>query len=247
MDYGVSLYDLIHGKYAALVIRGFCNEDYCRTISKRIFDISVYDYGTGVVKKVGIFLMAYVTRKDDYFSNAISAEEQFQKIFYDVEHPRSRICHVPTHFIPARKVMVAEDDGHRYSAGIIRVHESGDLAPLHKDNAAADAIGFSVAHFKHQLSCVLCIQHAENGGELVIYDRLWKLADEKFRDVGFGYSRKVIADNVRRAAVRAKTGDLLIINPKNFHEILPVSGRVPRITFGLFVGLNDDGTAVVWS
>jgi hypothetical protein len=242
------LHDIAYGKYPALLVKDFYEEHSCRRIANKITNISTFDYGTGIVKKVGIFLLPYVSKKHDYFDDAKDAEESFETLFENVTDPRRRVHELIGRLLPAKKVSVAEDDGRKYSAGIIRVHEAGDSAPLHRDNATFDANGFNVACFQHQLSGVLYIQQSESGGELVIYNRLWVPSDERFREVGFGYSKQVINDNAESIIIRADVGDLVIINPKYFHEVLPVTGKRARITFGMFIAFNDrEPDVVTWS
>lgn len=242
------LYDLAYGKYSALLIRNFYDKDYCRMIANRITDISSFNYGTGIIKKVGIFLMAYVNKKSDYFREIVNVEKTFRMIFDRIEDPRNRICELIANLMPEKRVTIAEDKGQRYSSAIIRIHETGDSGPLHRDNAMADAGGFNIARFPHQLSCVLYIQQSESGGELVIYKRLWKPSDERFRDIGFGYSNKVLDYKTESVIIRAAPGDLLIINPKFFHEILPVTGKMRRITLGMFMAFGDSESYVAtWS
>ncbi|MFQ5940366.1 MAG: hypothetical protein ACE5KA_01530 [Nitrososphaerales archaeon] len=244
----ITIHDIVHGKYPVLLFRNFYDRDFCRTIAERITNFSSLDYGSTVIKQLGIFLMAYVNKKDDYFRDATSVEKSFRMLFENVEDPRKRIHEMITNLMGAHKVSVAEDNGRNYSAGVVRIHETGDFAPLHRDNVMIDACGFSVALLQHQLSLVLYIQQSECGGELVLYDRMWKLPDERFREIGFGYSKQLIHDNTNRVVIKAGVGDLIIINPRYFHEILKVNGKTSRITFGMFMAFNDNESSVVtWS
>lgn len=242
----ISLYDIAYGRYPILLVKNFYDVDSCKTITSKINDISTFDYGTGIVKKVGVFLTAYVNNKDEYFSEAEKTDKRFQILFGN-EDLRNRICEFIGNLMQTKNVKVAQDNGRKYSAGIIRIHETNDYAPIHRDNAMSDAAGFSVANFQYQLSCILYLQQSESGGELVIYNKFWKPTDERFRKIGFGYSKEVIPDHTQSIVVKAETGDLAIINPKYFHEILPVSGKTSRITLGMFMAFNDGTDVVVWS
>lgn len=241
------LHQISDGFRPALVIKNFYDTNSCKIIVDRIKDISYYDYGTGEIKKIGVFLMAYLTRKYDYFTDAKNSEVTFKTMFDKLEDPRKKIQKLISKFFPSRNVSTAHENGNQYSNGIIRIHENGDNAPLHRDNANFEAPEFYVANFGHQLSCILYLQHSESGGELAVYRELWKREDERFREIGFGYSKEVISGNIEHILVKPKVGDLIITNPLYYHKILPVTGKLRRVTLSMFMAFDNCQNVVTWS
>ncbi len=235
---------LIDDRCPALVFRKFCDKTTCKTIANRISDFSCEDYGSGEVKKVGVFLTAFPTKKRQYFIDAKKAEKTLTHILGHSD-PRKKIHELLSKLF-AKKVDIAKEGRKRYASAIIRIHENGDPAPLHRDNVNFEAKGFSVIDCKHQLSCVLHIQEPERGGELVIYKRLWRESDEKFRSGGFGYSSNVIQNDTQMAVIKPETGNLVIINPNHFHQIQTIRGRSGRIILGMFAGIKNQ-KIVTWS
>jgi hypothetical protein len=143
-----------------------------------------------------------------------------------------------------------EADGRRYADSIIRVHGDGVANPLHNDNIMRDAsrTGLKLAGLKHQLSCVVCVQECDRGGELVTYRKRWAPDDEVFKvKDGLGYDDRVIV-GVERDVFRPRQGDVYLINPTSYHEIKQVGGK-DRVTLSFFIGFYDDNLeeAVLWS
>lgn len=242
------LNDIINGKYSALIIRNFYDKKSCNTITNRIKKFSYFDYGDGIIKKIGVFLLAYINKKSDYFIDAEKVRPTLRQIFYNLDDPRKKIHRLISNMFPTKIVTAAEEDGKKYSCGIIRLHEKGDRGPLHRDNVSFEARDFYVSSFEHQLSCILYLNQSEKGGELLIYRQSWKKNDEKYREIGFGYSNKVISKCKESSLIKANSGDLVIFNPRHYHEILPIAGKSKRITLSLFLAFSKMSNKVVtWS
>lgn len=239
---------IIDGRSPALIIRNFYDSDACEIISNRIKDFFYSDQRAGFIKKIGTFLLGYINQKSDYFSEAEKARQTLRKIFAGMEDPRKKIHYLASLLFPSKEITVATEGDKKYACGIIRLHENGDFAPIHRDNVRFEARNFDVAKFSIQLSTVLYLQQTEKGGELVLHKQSWKKSDEKFRNIGFGYSRDVIANCKQFVKIKPNQGDLVIINPIFYHEILTVLGKTRRITLGLFMAFSRIGSRVVtWS
>jgi hypothetical protein len=97
------------------------------------------------------------------------------------------------------------------------------------------------------LSCVVCVQGCEAGGELSIYRKPWEATDEIHKvPSGLGYDLAVV-DGRPVHEFRPKTGDVYLLNPTNYHAVKKVTGA-DRITLGFFFGFFDDklDDAVSW-
>lgn len=90
-------------------------------------------------------------------------------------------------------------------------------------------------------NCHLSVPEA--GGEMVVYRRRWRPADEHARD-GYGYDPGLVADEPR-AEIRAARGDAVLFDPRNYHLVRPATGR--RVTLSFFLGVLADGALVAWS
>ncbi len=240
-----TLEKIITGDSPALIIRNFYNNDSCKTISKRI-ETQAFE-NNQKMKKIGVSLVSLISRKAEYFTQADALRKTVRQIFSGLEDPRKKIHKTLEVFFPEKQVTNAVENEKKYACGVIRLHELGDFAPIHRDNASFEAKNFNVSKFPIQLSTVLYIQQSQKGGELVLHKKSWKKSDEKFRNIDFGYSKDVISDCNQSVKIKPNQGDLVIINPIYYHEILPVRAN-RRITLGLFLAFSKHGEKVVtWS
>jgi hypothetical protein len=205
-------------------------------------------YVNGALTTVGPYLNKYLDRPDDYFTEAERAEALFRRAGFDLaDRVRTALAKA---FALRTMEPATEPDGRRYGPAVLRVHADGVSNPLHNDNIMRDAAdtGLSLAGLAAQLSCVVCVQECDTGGELMIYDRPWRPEDERHKvDRGLGYDHMVVAD-ARRLIFRPRSHDVYLINPTHYHEIERVGGA-SRITLGFFIGFHDTRPptdAVVW-
>ena len=241
-----TIFDAISlGDIPALVLRNFYSKEDCEKLASQTSNFSKHMHGETYLKKIGVFLSAYQNEKEDYFSHAKLANDVLNKTFTE-KNPVHDI-HNKIKEISNFEISTATEDGATYSQGIIRLWETGDFGPLHRDNANFEVPNYQISKYENQLSCVLYLQEPELGGELVIYRQKWEKSDEKFREIGFGYTKKVLKTS-EKATVFPSQGDLVIFNPNHYHEILPISGIDRRITFGNFFGYNNSSNvAESWS
>jgi hypothetical protein len=236
---------IITGESPALIIRNFYNGDSCKTISKRV-EIKTFEHDEKI-KKIGVSLVSFISKKSEYFIQAEKLRKTVRQVFSGLEDPRKKIHNTLEVLFPEKQVTIASENGKKYACGVIRLHQFGDSAPIHRDNVSFEARSFDVSKFPVQLSTVLYIQQSQKGGELVLHKKSWKKSDEKFRNLDFGYSKNVISDCNLSVKIKPNQGDLLIINPNYYHEILPVRAN-RRITLGLFLAFSKHGEKVVtWS
>ena len=241
------LNEIIKGRSSALIIKNFYDLNSCKTIIQRV-NTKKFNKKDHVAKKIGVSLASYVNRKSDYFIQADNIRKTLREIFSGLEDPRKKVHNLLGEFFPNKEITIAKENEKKYACGVIRLHGLGDFAPIHRDNVVFEAKNFDVAKFSTQLSTILYIQQSEEGGELVLYKKPWKKSDEKFRNIEFGYSDKVITDSTQHVIIKPNPGDLVIINPLYYHEILPVRDNKKRITLGLFLAFSNYGKKVVtWS
>ncbi len=239
------LNEIVDGKFSALIIENFYDVNLCNAIIQRINSNRKNLDG---MTKIGVSLVSYANRKTEYFIQSKIVRKTLRDIFFDIEDPRKKIHQLLGKFFPNKEISVAAEKGKKYACGIIRLHGLDDSASLHRDNVSYEAKNFNVSKFPIQLSTVLYIQQSEEGGELVLYKKLWEKSDERYRNIEFGYRHEVVANSAQCVKIKPNQGDLVIINPNYYHEILSVKGSKRRITLGLFLAFSKYGKKIVtWS
>ena len=105
-----------------------------------------------------------------------------------------------------------------------------------------------------QLSFFWLLQNSEEGGELTIYDMLWKdvkrkKTAEENESVIDDNGNTVMLKDIPSFAVRPLPGDILIFSGGPiWHRVENIKGKTPRITFGGFLNFSKDDTELFyWS
>ncbi len=227
---------LLNKKIPALVIRDFYSKSECKKLVSKINNNSKLSFHN--TNYIGPFLMNYTTQKNRYFEDSKNAIKTFDKIFSNSENPIDKIHDFLNLLFPRYSISNANEEEKNYSPCIIRIHPRGSRIPLHKDRVDYEGTRYRIAKIDSQLSCVLHLQESESGGELKIYHKSWFKVHEKHREIEFGYDSRLV-DETKFCLIRPKTGDLVILNPTYFHEVLPVSGESPRISLGMFAGVEN--------
>lgn len=103
---------------------------------------------------------------------------------------------------------------------------------------------------ERQLSFFLVLQNADQGGELTIYDMLWKDIKDKDRMEENEYvltpaGDKLFLNTLRSFAVKPNPGDVLIFSGGPiWHRVENIKGSKPRITYGGFLNFTPNGTGL---
>jgi hypothetical protein len=247
----VLLRRLILGDVAVVRLRGLLPSaefDRNRAALRRIFaTATTTHYANGTLTTIGPFLAKYLDRPDEYFAEARAARERLDAVGFDLAaQVRAGLAKA----FGLNSLEPAREPGERqHGESVVRVHADGVSNPLHNDNIMRDAAGteLTLAELRHQLSCVVCIEECDTGGELHIYRRPWRSADERFKVPGhLGYDHAVV-EGAPRHVFKPQAEDVYLINPTNYHEIARVGGS-DRTTLGFFIGFDDDALtdAVVW-
>ncbi len=236
---------LISGKIPAIIIQNFFKKNQCEEITKKIGTIEHERFQDKKLKHIGPFLMAYSTRKKSYFESAKKFQKIFNNIFLNQPEPSGKIHSLFKNLFSNYSISLAEENKQKYSSLIIRIHENGKSIPIHKDNVKYEGTDYNLSEIDYQLSCVLHLQESDDGGDLIIYDKNWKKEDEKFRQIEFGYSAKLVCTSKFCRISDIKRGDLVIINPNYFHQVTKIQGATPRISLGMFIGISKKKQKIV--
>lgn len=242
---------LVTGDVAVIVLRNLLPaetfKDNLDRVGKLFANASTTDYANGSLTTIGPYLAKYLDEPEAYFAEAERSKAMLQETGFDLDErvrPALRDALGLDSMEPAR-----EPDGREYAASVVRIHADGVRNPLHNDNIMRDAqgTGLALAGLAHQLSCVVCIQECDEGGELRTYQRAWEPADEQHKSAGWlGYDEAVV-DGSPCHEFKPQAGDVYLINPTRYHSIERVGGS-DRLTMGFFFGFADDrlDSAVVW-
>ena len=246
------LQQLVDQQVAVIVIKNLINEKLLQKGLELVF--SHYErktaskYHNGTLTTIGPYLVRHLHDLDTYFAAARTTDEVFENTDFDLRKVTQQGLRS---VLGLRTLHVEQEpDGRRYADSIIRIHGDGVANPLHNDHIMRDSArsGLKLAKLTTQLSCVVCLQECDNGGELITYQREWSPQDEKFKiQDGLGYHPGVIKD-APRAVFRPQQGDVYLINPTTYHEIARVGGK-DRVTLSFFMGFYDNALedCVLWS
>ncbi|RSS78587.1 hypothetical protein [Streptomyces sp. WAC06614] len=242
---------LVDGTVAVVVLRNLLPEAVFADNRERLRPVfgqaSTTQYTNGSLTTIGPYLAKHLDEPDTYFTEARKANEFTASLGVDLgERTRQRLAEV---LGLKRFDTEAEPDGRSYSQQNVRIYADSIRTPLHNDNIMRDAAGtgLALASLRHQLSCVVCIQECETGGELRIHRKRWTEADNTYKIVGgLGYD-EAVTDGAPAHEFKPQAGDVYLLNPTYYHSIEQVSGS-DRITMGFFFGFYDDelAEAVSW-
>ncbi|MFI1285791.1 MULTISPECIES: 2OG-Fe(II)-dependent halogenase WelO5 family protein [unclassified Streptomyces] len=242
---------LVDGTVAVVVLRNLLPESVFDANRERLAPVfgqaSTTQYSNGSLTTIGPYLAKHLDDPDTYFAEALKANEFTESIGVDLgARTRQRLAEV---LDLKRFDTESEADGRSYSQQNVRIYADNIRTPLHNDNIMRDAAGtgLALAELRHQLSCVVCIQECEDGGELRIHRKRWSGEDNEYKIVGgLGYDEAVTGDAPAHE-FKPRAGDVYLLNPTYYHSIEQVTGS-DRITMGFFFGFYDDELteAVSW-
>lgn len=242
---------LVDGTVAVVVLRNLLPESVFDANRERLAPVfgqaSTTQYSNGSLTTIGPYLAKHLDDPDTYFAEALKANEFTESIGVDLgARTRQRLAEV---LDLKRFDTESEAGGRTYSQQNVRIYADNIRTPLHNDNIMRDAAGtgLALAELRHQLSCVVCIQECEDGGELRIHRKRWSEEDNEYKIVdGLGYDEAVTGDAPAHE-FKPRAGDVYLLNPTYYHSIEQVTGS-DRITMGFFFGFYDDELteAVSW-
>ncbi|MFC8626791.1 2OG-Fe(II)-dependent halogenase WelO5 family protein [Streptomyces anulatus] len=242
---------LVNGDHAVVVLRGLLPPEEFDAQRERVVPLfgraATTEYSNGSLTTLGPFLAKHLAQPDQYFEEAVRAEERTSAVGFDLaDRVRARLAGV----LGLNSFEAAvEPDGRAYAKKNVRIYSDGVRTPLHNDNMMRDAAGTGLllAGLRHHLSVVVCVQECDGGGELEIHRKKWEPADEHFKVVGgLGYDDAVTGDAPRHR-FKPQTGDVYLLNPTHYHSIEKPTGT-DRVTMGFFFGFFDDALsdAIAW-
>jgi len=233
--------DLTTGKIPALIIPQIISKENCAVISKKILSTSM----NNEISKFGTSLSSHIYEKQKYFLNVQISNEFLKKLFLGNSSPLI-IMHQKISELFKKQLSTAIENNMSYSDAVIRIHNSNDSVHLHRDNSNFEMSEYNVSHLENQLSAILYLQSPINGGELTIFQKMWNRKDEHMREPEFGYSSELVK-NIFKTKILPIEGNMIIFNPKFYHQIESIVGTKSRITLGFFFGEMSKNHLYSWA
>lgn len=244
--------DIVTARIPLLVLRGFLTPEVSRAVVDDLTHcrekVRVSHYPNGALTTLGPYLAKYTATPENYFTELRDIQPALPASLMSL---KTDVYQWVKQALKLESLQTArEPDLGEYSGAIVRFHANGVANPLHNDHIVRDAAGsgLAVTQILHQLSCVVCLQECDSGGELRVYNKKWQQEDEQFKTQGeLGYRSDVVG-LCETCEFRPRKGDVYIFNPAFYHEIDRVAGDT-RITMGFFFGLTDKKmkNAIAWS
>ena len=234
--------DLITGKIPALIVPEILSKTECSSLCSKISNIQTTN---GNPKKFGTSLSSHIYEKSKYFSNAKRSNDSLKKLFAENISPLIAMRETISKIFQ-KQLTTAIENGTSYSDAVIRIHDNDDSVHLHRDNSNFEMGDYNVSNLKNQLSAILYLQSPEQGGELTIFHKMWNKEDECMREPDFGYSSTLIED-VHKTKILPIEGNMILLNPKFYHQIESVFGLTSRISIGFFFGELSEKYLCSWS
>ena len=242
LDETSSYDDLITGKIPALIIPKVLSKSDCISISRKILNMSQRN---GSSTKFGTSLSSHIYQKQKYFSKSKKSNEILKNLFFENISPVTLMQQKISKLF-GKKIYTATENGNVYSDAVIRIHGNDDSVHLHRDNSNFEMSEYNVSRFKNQLSAILYVQSPDVGGELTIFHKMWSKKDEIMREPEFGYSSDLIK-GVYQTKIKPIAGNMVILNPKFYHQIESISGLKSRITLTFFFGESTKNCFYSWT
>ena len=242
LDETSSYDDLITGKIPALIIPKVLSKSDCISISRKILNMSQRNDSS---TKFGTSLSSHIYEKQKYFSKSKKSNEILKNLFSENISPLTFMQQKISKLF-GKKIYTATENENAYSDAVIRIHGNDDSVHLHRDNSNFEMSEYNVSRFKNQLSAILYVQSPDVGGELTIFHKMWSKKDEIMREPEFGYSSDLIR-GVYQTKIRPIVGNMVILNPKFYHQIESISGLKSRITLTFFFGESTENCFYSWT
>jgi len=242
LDETSSYDDLITGKIPALIIPKVLSKSDCISISRKILNMSQRNDSS---TKFGTSLSSHIYEKQRYFSKSKKSNEILKNLFSENISPLTFMQQKISKLF-GKKIYTATENENAYSDAVIRIHGNDDSVHLHRDNSNFEMSEYNVSRFKNQLSAILYVQSPDVGGELTIFHKMWSKKDEMMREPEFGYSSDLIR-GVYQTKIRPIVGNMVILNPKFYHQIESISGLKSRITLTFFFGESTKNCFYSWT
>lgn len=239
---------LLAGKIAGLCVPEFLTVEECASLKKMCEECEFEDYLNVVprIEKIGITVFEFDgIGKQEYFDAVEHANSRVARITNGICCPLERVIHWLSSLCPNQRVHVAHEPGFGpYFAGLFRRIEQGTL--IHVDFAPVEHPGWAVAQVCSQLTFNIYLDAPKvHPGIVHVWQKQVTPEDQRFKMPGsYGYQPQVVED-VPLATITPRVGMLMVINTRNFHQVLTSEGS--RLAVSSAIGQLPNKSLVLWS
>ena len=174
---------LAENKEAAVQISSIYSKDDILEMVQNIKNQGVswyigFDYKQG---RIGICATEYYSKpngKAIYFSLERESSRVRNVMFPDSLDPVGKIMSLFSGYYPIAVATEPDINNSKYFAGLVRAMQYEST--IHFDFAQRQLSGWAIAKCETQLAVVIYLQLPQEGGELIIYDKLWDEQDDVF-------------------------------------------------------------------
>lgn len=245
---GRGLSRLAAGVMGALHIRSFFTEQECRAIVTTLAEDRMGQYDAAVVgrriKKLGPAVFDFYSDgsvADAYWEQAKEAEQQRARLLAGKDPLQVAMDRIGSAWQCGASPATA--GGRLLFAGMIREMIEG--AGLHFDEVERELPDSLDETPLCQLAFNCYLSVPESGGEVTVFRRRWRPADEGHRD-GYWYQPHLVSDEPR-VTVAPACGDAVFFDPRNYHMVRANEGGGRRVTLSFFIGVSRNGHLLLWS
>jgi len=238
-----SLAALIENRIPAVRIESFADSGETHALANALLEHSCRTNSIKQITRLGIsqYAQGLRTSKQNYFDLARSLKAEFSDIYAASFSPLDR--------------MISRLENAGFDAGIMSEPGMGDYfagngklrsgaTPIHVDFSPQDSAGWAIGKAASQLAWNYYLKVPEEGGELILWDKLWQPEHDCHQVEDNYYYKKAVVDDAPMLRVSVKRGELLILNSRNFHTVSKTS---ERLTYGSFISVFEDSSLRLWS
>jgi len=238
-----SLLALIENRIPAVRIDNFATDEEARQLLVGLLEHACRTNSIEQVTRLGISQYEQGVRvsKEGYFAEAKRLGKDFSRIFAESFSPVQRLI-AKLGDVGFDADIMCEPGLGRYFAGNGKLRNG--FSPIHVDFAAQDSDGWAIAVAKAQLAWNLYLRVPEKGGELLLWDKLWNPEDDVYKATDSYFYSDAVVRGVRMLSMRVRSGEVIIINSRNYHAVAEARDR---LAFGSFISAFDDGLLRLWS
>lgn len=240
---------LLDNKIPAIRIRGFATSEECTRFAAAAKQGNMQYYN--VSDRIGYIGLAqyqyrWTKTKQEFLDDTVKAQADVQAVFNESFDALSRLMERLRAVWP-HPVELANEGGREYFAGIIR--STSDKIDLHVDWAPVNSPDYVIGAIDAQLGWNFFAEELESGGHTTVHNNPWdpEVVPGEIPK-SYGLDRALIK-GAPNFVYRATTGDVVIFNTRNPHEIAPGTAKPDgsRVSIGSFVGRMPDNRLVLWA
>jgi hypothetical protein len=246
-----SFEDLLNNRCASIVLDEFFSLEECTLLVKALRQTGLknyaYEFNTQEAPMAAhLFETHYLYETktaSEYFKAARESFQLYEQVVQTCGiDPVQRVTTQLQQCL-SKHIQIAEQDEERYFPAIAR--ELNDSVLLHADFAQFIPAHWIISRITAEISWNIYLTDPEEGGECVVYDKLWEREDDShIRGNSYGYDHAVVGGRPF-AQIAARPGRLVFFNSRNFHEVH--AAKSPRVSVGGHIGLTPENTLILWS